>query len=80
MGYLIFKWDPSFINEDIYVSFGTKGTPYWMTTPRWHSSLSHTCKSGLYQDPSCSMKFPPYTDKPECSLLTQLVQGSVTLN
>ena len=24
----IYKWDPSFINEDIYVSFGTNGTPY----------------------------------------------------
>ena len=28
MGPLIYKWDPSFINEDIYVSFGTNGTPY----------------------------------------------------
>jgi len=27
---LIYIRDPSFINEDInYVSFGTKGTPYW---------------------------------------------------
>jgi len=35
MGPLIYKWDasfiqwdPSFINEDIYVSVGTNGTPY----------------------------------------------------
>jgi len=32
MGPLIYKWDPSFINEDIYVSFGTNGTPYEMSS------------------------------------------------
>jgi len=28
MGHLIYKRDPSFIYEDIYVSFGTTSTPY----------------------------------------------------
>ena len=29
MKHFIYKWDPSFINEDIYVvSFGTNGIPY----------------------------------------------------
>ena len=25
---ILYKWDPSFIDEDIYVSFGTNGNPY----------------------------------------------------
>jgi len=36
MGPLIYKWDPSFINEDIYVSFGTNGTPYNYGVFMWH--------------------------------------------
>ena len=28
MGVLIYKWEPSFINEDIYLNVGTNGTPY----------------------------------------------------
>jgi len=36
MGPLIYKWDPSFVNEDIYVSFGTNGTPYvWTVVMNW---------------------------------------------
>ena len=42
MGPLIYKWDPSFINEDIYVSFGTNGTPIdfmgWYCK-KWHGPV-----------------------------------------